>query len=137
MLYKDAPINDRYNIQPDYIKMMEGKIDALVQSNNQILNIISHLESKIDRILEAVDMDGEGSKTKNNFDLMDTLEIMNKLNNIDQYIRSVAGKAMHSDVLEPNQIQVIENFVAAIENKKRNLGQTSTDLFNQVSLICG
>lgn len=87
---------------------------------------MTNLEEKVNRILEAVDPKNKRSP-KDDCDLMDTFEIMNKLNNIHQHI--IASS------LEPNQVRVIREFVSAMENEKKNLKHTEHCAFDQVSFF--
>lgn len=118
-----TPSNDRYDFHSDGVSMLEGKIDWLMKSNKQILNVVKELEHKINKTLDAekdyVLDERRSIEPRSTIDFMDNLEVMNLLNNIHQYIVGSNGRAKHSEVLSADQIQVIKKFVSAIESEKR------------------
>lgn len=122
---KDPPqiVNDRSNRQPDYMTTMDRKIDLLAQSNCNILNVIKNLELKIDNMIESCHSIDERSAPKHTCDYMETLEIMTKLNAIDQNIQSING--MQSNRLECNNMQANRKCVSANEREQNNVNQVS------------
>lgn len=140
----DGRVHNRNNFQqeePDGIRTMDYKIDSLIKSNSQILDILKALEHKINRTLETSayqDQESENEQLpihpRSTIDLMSNMEVKNLLNQIHQYITSSNGEAKQTDVLKASEIQVIKNFISAIENEKVNTMRSSTpDVVNQVS----
>lgn len=86
-------IQSRCSLQSDHTKMMDCKIDRLVESKEQILYIVNSLNEKIDHILGTVNTQKERSPP--DFDLVNTLQIMNKLEEIQRCVHctNVGNKA--------------------------------------------
>lgn len=129
--------NDHFNFQTDHKRPMEAKIDSLLQSNRHLDSIISALDMKFNHILDKIHLDNERSSPKNSFDLIESLEVMNKLNNIQQYIMdsSNSGCRAANQILEPNQMQVIRKFIDEIGNPNTNNRFVTPNDFSQVSFL--
>lgn len=146
---KPPSVNDHFNFHSDGMRSLEGKIDWLVKSNHQILSILRALEYKINQTLDAPasNVDTRSNPTSNvdirstkhsSIDLMDHMEVMNLLNNIHQFIVSSNSGARQNDILKADQIQVIKDFVSAIQSEKKHTGHmtpsASSNSVKQVSV---
>ncbi|KAJ6633310.1 Fibroleukin [Pseudolycoriella hygida] len=123
--------NDNLNYQPSYLRFMKCKLDSLIESNRNIVRAINALELKTNRIVMAAGAVNERSSTKN-YDLMDSLEMTNKLNNIEQHITSLDQNCLskQSNELEPREYEMIKDFVSATDCDKCSRRQTVEVLAN-------
>lgn len=133
------PVNDNYNLNNDGMGMLAGKIDWLVKSNHQILSVVNALAHKLNQTLgQGNNFDIRSTRQPSDtIDLMNNLETMNLLHNIHRFVVESDGKAKQSDILQADQIQVIRDFVSAIESERRNTGRATPSMpesVNQVSV---
>lgn len=117
-------VNNRCNLQSsDRMTILECKIDSLLESNDEILKIANFLETNINQVLNAADTRNGRSPPENQFEFMDSLEIMNKL---EEIYRCVNHSQVGDEAQQSNQNHVIENFLSAIERENKYLRQTMT-----------
>lgn len=128
LMSKIYTINQRTHNQ-----LTEVKIDSLMQSNNQIVGMLRTLYTKFDSIFETTDLMKKRPSAKKNFDYMERLEILRKLNDVHQFV--INSCKMDHQTTQPkslDEIRVIKKLIGEMDRENK---RCRSNVLNKVNLF--